>query len=540
MAETNNSLNTSVTISLVDNVSSSLVHVGKVCRESCEASRAGFTALGVASAGFAVQTAHMIRNLRSLAVAFRTAEVSAGSFRRALLLNNTGVTKLNVSCNELAAAQKKNSEIKFTVSSEAEQRLERIRRMLEEINKNALACTEAFRNFSNAVADVGSKVNSVNNGITTAGSKIKDSMDRAASGSDKLKTSLSGVQDRLKSVSAAVKKIGGEMQNAGRSLKSLGMGLLGAAGAIKIVKDYSDVQYSEAELRNVLTGKTEGEKDGKARSFGELAMQLATTLPGSVKDMNKMFLALRERGISEEEILNGAGLATAQFATVMRLGFDDAARKLADIKGALGIDNAKDLPALVDLLTKTKSASGLTLDNLQQTLKYASAGFKSQDISGIDYAKDVMAFMALSKKGGAVGSTAGTSMSNVLDLVTDIEKAVNKKSFQDRFGELLASHSINFDFHDKDGNFLGFKNMLEQFEKLNVFNKQIRSQIIGELGNARARRLINGWLASGGVQGYEKAQNDIDKQADLGYRIKNIMDTITQQWGLTGLISRTS
>ena len=537
MAENNNSLSTSVTISLVDNVSGSLVHVGKVCRESCEASRASFYSLGVASAGFTVQTTQMIRNLRSLAVAFRTAEVSAGSFRRALILNNTGVAKLNDSCNSLAAAQNKHKDIKFSVSDEAVRRLELIGQKLQAVHQNAASCIEIFNNLSSAIASVGAQIGVIKTDISSTGSKIKSSMDQAASGSDKLKTSLSGVQDRLKNVSAIVKKVGGEMQRVGGSLKSIGINMLGAAGAVtggavKIVKDYADVQYSESELKNMLTGKTESDKASQAAQFNQLAMTLATTLPGSVKDMNKMFLALRERGISEDEIINGAGLATAQFATVMRLSFEDAAVKLADMKGALGIENAKDLPELVELITKTKSATGLTLDNLQATLKYASAGFKAQDVTGIDAAKDVMALLAVSKKGGAVGSTAGTSTSNVLDLITDIEKAVNKKSFQDRFGQLLASKNINFEFHDKDGNFKGFENMLEQFGKLNVFDNKLQAQIIGELGNARARRLIQGWLVSGGAGGYEQARQNIDKQAGLEYRIKNIMDTITQQWGL--------
>lgn len=545
-----NNLNTSVTVSFVDEASGQIKKIGqafKTCGTSAQNAGLALASTAQSFQLFNGVCGQIVKHVRSVSLALRTGEVSASSFRRSINLYGISISKLPAHFDRLTVAQRRNvnsfrsmmGHCKFVIKDEASSKIATIRQKLEDLNKVAQACIQTFANLNDVIHSTNSSVSSVSSQLSTTSGQIKSSLEQAASGANKLKGSLSGVKSGLQDIKTQAEKL----SSLGQSFKSTGIKILGttaavSAGVSKIMKDYAEVEYSQAELKNVLTSdKSKSKKEQDAQriasldKFNSLAMKLATTLPGSVKDMNEMFTALRERGIAEKDILAGAGEATAKFATVMHLSFKDAAIKIADLKGALGVD-AKELVQLADLISKTKSATGLTLDNLTEMMKYASAGLKSQNLTGLAKAKEIMALAALSKKGGASGSTAGTSTSNVLSIITDIEHVINKKSFQDRYGELLATKGIKLEFHDKNGNFMGFENMLAQFEKLNVFNNQLRNNIIGTLVDKRAARLIQGWVAAGGVKGYHNAQADIEKQTDLNDKIKNVMATLTQQWGL--------
>lgn len=62
---------------------------------------------------------------------------------------------------------------------------------------------------------------------------------------------------------------------------------------------------------------------GKFEQIDKLATEWGAALPGNKTDFTQMALGLKSQGISDDTIINGGGLATAQLNTVMGIPIAD-------------------------------------------------------------------------------------------------------------------------------------------------------------------------------------------------------------------------
>lgn len=98
-------------------------------------------------------------------------------------------------------------------------------------------------------------------------------------------------------------------------------GAVVAGPVIASVKKYMEQESASADLKIAMM-----RKDGSFGRFDEidrLTTKWGADLPGNKKDFTQMALGLKSQGISDDTIINGGGLATAQLNTVIGIPIAD-------------------------------------------------------------------------------------------------------------------------------------------------------------------------------------------------------------------------
>ena len=317
--------------------------------------------------------------------------------------------------------------------------------------------------------------------------------------------------------------LGAGIGSAGRYLQDLAGAGLRQVGAS--VQSAISLESSEAALKNTLTGP-QAEQDRQARELGILAQRLGSTLPGSSEEMTKMFVSLRQQGVGVQAILDGVGQATAEFAVLNQMSFEEAAVKFSKIGEAMGLSagaGASQANQLVDVMARTKGASGLTSDQLFETFKYLAPSLQSLGIGGSkESAQQISAVLGMLTKAGIEGSSAGTGLSGALGRMA----TANQRMLNERFKsfDLVRKHGLVLEFYDKKGNFRGLPQMIAELSKLNILNAQEQSRIMQDIFGEEAGRSMQ-VLINQGTKGYQAMLREMERQKSSQVQIEQIMET---------------
>lgn len=295
------------------------------------------------------------------------------------------------------------------------------------------------RGASNAMAAIGKTTD----GLTGKFAKLSDKMEKVSNG-------LQGI------------KSFGEKMTIG--------GVAASASIALSMKEFADLEEAQKSLRTTLMDQA-GKVGPEYEKLNNLAEKLGTNLPGSTKDMIQMFIALREQGVQTKYILGGSGEAAAKFATLMKIGFSEAATHTAKFSESMGVaDN--DMVKFMDLLQRLKYASGVEVGDLAYTFKYAGGSLKLLGLQGLESARDFSAIVGVLAAAGIEGSTAGTNMSQALGRMAEIGHKLDQKQIKKLVGPILDKHGVNLSFFDGNGQFKGLRAMVAELEKLRRLNPQ--------------------------------------------------------------------
>jgi len=234
-------------------------------------------------------------------------------------------------------------------------------------------------------------------------------------------------------------------------------------------------------------------------------------------------------------ILNGMGEATAKFAVLMKISFDESAIYVAKFAESLGIAD-RDVVKFMDVLQKMKGAAGVEVQDLYYTFKYMGGDLKNLGLQGLQASKDIGVLISMLAMAGIEGSTPGTGFSSLIQNISTLKSKMATKRYTEQIEPLLSSKGISFKFFDDKGEFAGIQNMVKEFEKLKVFSAQQKGQILSGLFDENAMKIANVFINSG-MKGFSDMQKRMENQASMQEKIKLIMDSLKMKWDtITGTV----
>lgn len=379
--------------------------------------------------------------------------------------------------------------------------------------------------------------NGVNNLNTNLGT-LHPNLQQAADNADRLSSVFNHAQDSVEKMNKPFGELSDALGEVGGHLTSMGAALTGvvgtvAGGAAYAVKAAMELDTSKAALANTLTGNA-AQSAAQMRELQKKAQSLGVALPGSTKDMMEMFTELRQQGVNVQTILGGLGEATAQFATLCGRDFQSSAIMVAKFAESLGI-SADKASEVVDVLQRVKGATGLTEDQLFETFKYVAPSLQSLKIVGQgkkDAPKEVAAIIGMLSKSGIEASMAGTGMAQALQRMSSVEKVLYSKKFG-KYRKIMRDQSITLDFFDAKGSFKGLDNMVKQLDKLKAFNDQdqlnVVSMLFGDVGGRAMQAIIQR-----GHKGFKEVTQEMGAQKSMQEKISTIMNTTAMKWETFG------
>jgi len=313
-----------------------------------------------------------------------------------------------------------------------------------------------------------------------------------------------------------------------------GAGVAGALGLSIAVTQFANLEEAQLGLRTLVMDSA-GRVGEEYSKLNRLAEDLGTSLPGSTQDMIQMLVALREQGVQTNVILGGMGEAAAKFAVLMKVSFAEGATHVAKFSEALGIADREAVP-FMDILQRLKSAAGVNVTDLAESLKYAGASLKALRVQGLDAGLEVSAAIGLMATSSIEGSQAGTNFAAALTRMAEISSRLDGGTVAKLVGPLLAAKGIKLNFFDEAGNFGGIRAMMGELEKLRALNPQEQLIVLSKLFGVEAARPLSVFIAQG-LSGYDAMLAKMQNQADMQTKINEIMSGTKMQWEtLTGTL----
>lgn len=546
-----------VTISLKDEISSRLGTIGRAVETlgtkfTAFRRSAGnvFTSLGSSASALSTASASLTTagsRAAAAAASFRSLNASAGSIRTLSSSLAALPRALRDMASQMPSVVRHGNTIVRSLQG-FNRDLPRFLRSSRSIRDVLGAVANKLRDAANqanllrgSVSTLDGAVSSSNSQLSTLRSTlsgVESSLSSSATSAASLSTSLGTIQSAAAASRAEAQSLSDAFENLGSLSISLGKGFLAAGGGIAgaglyAVKKAMEVETSEATLRNTLTGG-EAESARQLQALYREAQKLGVELPGSTKDMMEMFVALRQQGISVKNILGngegGLGKATATFATLCGRDFQTSAVYVAKFQEALGVSAAKTTE-MIGKLNQLRNASGLTEDQLFETMKYVGPSLSALKITGPGKEKaidEIFSFFGILAKKGIEGSSAGTGTAQMLMRLSKINEIINSDKF--KYADLIAKKNIRFDLFNKKGEFIGLTNAVEQFAALKYkLNDQQLMNLTNALLGDEAGRVMMAAMQEGGSGMYNQYR-EIQAQKGMDESINNIMRTGAMKW----------
>lgn len=546
-----------VTISLKDEISSRLGTIGSAVETlsnklTAFKRNAGnvFTSLGSSASALSTASASLTTagsRAAAAAASFRSLNASAGSIRTLSSSLATLPRALRDMASQMPSVVRHGNSIVRSLQGFSRD-LPRFLRSSRSVRDILGAVADKLRDAANQANLLRGSVSALDGAVSSSNSQlvtlrgtlsgVESSLSSSATSAASLSASLGTIQRAAAASRAEAQSLSDAFENLGGLSISLGKGFLAAGGGIAgaglyAVKKAMEVETSEAALKNTLTGG-EAESAQQLQALYREAQKLGVELPGSTKDMMEMFVALRQQGISVKNILGngegGLGKATATFATLCGRDFQTSAVYVAKFQEALGVSAAKTTE-MIGKLNQLRNASGLTEDQLFETMKYVGPSLSALKVTGPgkEYAIDeIFSFFGILAKKGIEGSSAGTGTAQMLMRLSKINEIINSDKF--KYADLIAKHKIRFTLFDRKGEFIGLTNAIAQFADLkNKLNDQQVMNLTNALLGDEAGRVMMAAMQED-VPGMHAMQREIMGQKGMDESIKNIMSTGAMKW----------
>ena len=302
-----------------------------------------------------------------------------------------------------------------------------------------------------------------------------------------------------------------------------------ATPVIGAVKKFMEQENASADLKISMMQKDGS--FGKFEQIDKLATEWGAALPGNKTDFTQMALGLKSQGISDDTIINGGGLATAQLNTVMGIPIADGSFFAKNME-AHGIKESEML-ASADLTQRAYFAAGLTKDDMFQAMSYYAPKANTLGLTGLENQKQIYAIEGLAANKGLEGSSFGTNFSMMLSQLSNGPKMITeaKRGMKAEVRDMLESSGAQFEFFNQDGT---MKSMRDITGILETGFAKIRTKF-GDQGVMDAADALFGQeggrvaaiMGQAGLAGFDAMTAKMDNQASLQDRIKVKTDTLS-------------
>lgn len=305
-------------------------------------------------------------------------------------------------------------------------------------------------------------------------------------------------------------------------MEAAGHAAVATGPVIASVKKFMEQENASADLKIAMM-----RKDGSFGKFAEidrLTTEWGAALPGNKTDFSKMALGLKSQGISDDTIIKGGGLATAQLNVVMDIPIADGSFFAKNME-AHGIKESELLKS-ADLTQRAYFAAGLKKEDMFEAMKYYAGKANTLGYTGLAHQKSIYAVEGMAASKGIEGSQFGTNFATFLG---NLSKGVGNMEYADkgRKGDLrrmMEASGAKFDFFNADGSIKDLRTITgvleSEFGKIKAKYGEkgvmdISNAMFGSEGGRVADILIQS-----GVKGFDEMTEKMDAQASLSDRIK--------------------
>ena len=303
----------------------------------------------------------------------------------------------------------------------------------------------------------------------------------------------------LNRVNKALGSMGRAVAGAGAKATAIGVGTLAPfAAAVRQGAAY------QSTLLNIQasTVATAAELD-KLRAA---SMQMSQAMGVGPTQITNSFLELLKAGMTVEDVLNGAGKAAIEFASVGGMDVAQAAVVMSDAMNVFGVDADK----AANSISSAADASSTSIELLSQSFSMVSAvgALANQNID------DISAALAVLANAGVKGSDAGTSLKTMLlRLMAPADEAVTA----------LNGIGLSVDsFRDSSGKMLPMVKIIEVLNgALGGLNQAAKDDIFRQIFGADAIRAA-AILTSSGVQGFNEMTAAMSGAMSVGDKFKTM------------------
>ena len=303
----------------------------------------------------------------------------------------------------------------------------------------------------------------------------------------------------LNRVNKALGSMGRAVAGAGAKATAIGVGTLAPfASAVRQGAAY------QSTLLNIQasTVATAAELD-KLRAA---SMQMSQAMGVGPTQITNSFLELLKAGMTVEDVLNGAGKAAIEFASVGGMDVAQAAVVMSDAMNVFGVDADK----AANSISSAADASSTSIELLSQSFSMVSAvgALANQNID------DISAALAVLANAGVKGSDAGTSLKTMLlRLMAPADEAVTA----------LNGIGLSVDsFRDSSGKMLPMVKIIEVLNgALGGLNQAAKDDIFQQIFGADAIRAA-AILTSSGVQGFNEMPAAMSGAMSVGDKFKTM------------------
>jgi TP901 family phage tail tape measure protein len=276
-----------------------------------------------------------------------------------------------------------------------------------------------------------------------------------------------------------------------------GAGLLIAAGFVKGIKAAADFER-QLDFFGAVSNSTAEEMDAVRAK----AIELGKATIFSTGQIADSFVELGKAGVSAQQIIDGVGQAVASLGAAGDIPLDKAANIITAAIQTFKL-GAEDAVHVADLLAGAANASVVDIDDLGVSLKYVGGVAAAISLP----IEDVVDALSLLGKAGIRGSTAGTSLRQILVSLTGTSKKAN--GVLKELG-IITKDNTNL-FFDAQGK---AKPLAEIFQILQDHTKGLteaqRLAAFKTIFNNRALAAAN-ILAREGAKGFAEMNKEISK-----------------------------
>lgn len=357
--------------------------------------------------------------------------------------------------------------------------------------------------------------------------KLTGALKQAKAQSDLLKKSLQAHQEA-------------KAYRSGVMADMRGTAMVGAAiatpviGAVKVFMD-QDSASTNAKMAYM-------SRDGVSPVFADItkkAIELGDALPGTTADFLGVSRVLKEQGLSDSIIKNGALESASKLNVLLGTSQEFGAEFVAKLVEARGLADS-ELGEAADIVQRARFAFGMKPEAMMGTMKYDAAMMSAYGIRGKENLTKNFALQGILATNGIEAEQAGNVLKNIL-LRTG--KGVDGVMAASKGNKALARQQIEqsgvrFEFFDAKGNFKGLREMTEELQKLKIIKDKlgdkaaanVAAEIFGE-DSVTAAMII----ADKGTKGFDDAIQKMDEQASMQQRLEEQSKSLSVIWeGLTG------
>lgn len=203
---------------------------------------------------------------------------------------------------------------------------------------------------------------------------------------------------------------------------TVGKAALVGGGAIAAVFGLAVDEAAKFEKKIDYFGAVTGASQADMQAVADKALAMSKTTVFSADQMADAFIEFGKAGVATKDILGGVADATAALAQAADINIADAATTIVSTMSTFGI-SAQDSIHIANELAGAANASIVDISDLATSMKYAGGVAAA---AGVPF-DSVVTALSLLGKAGLKGSTAGTTLRQVMTSLTAPTNAATKE-----------------------------------------------------------------------------------------------------------------